>query len=37
MNLGLPEALKTGFPDITPFPRPLVKLPEDMGYYASEA
>lgn len=35
MNLGLSDDLKTAFPDITPFPRPLVKLPENIGWYAT--
>jgi len=42
INLGLPEELKTAFPEITPFPRPLVQLPEKIdphwlaGFFSAE-
>lgn len=33
LNLGLSSALKTAFPNISPKPKPLVQLPEQINPY----
>jgi hypothetical protein len=33
INHGLSSSLKEAFPDITPVPRPTVKLPENIDSY----